>query len=164
MRPIVIRRPKSIALALMLIMTASGIALAANPHFVGHITATLVDTNLLVSWREVGLGRTPDVTYVAVADAFATYVCVNELGQCDDLTRHIVSGPVSATGDFLVPRGGQFTQGLTLSLPATNLSCDGKDATVLDASYFNVTLTDVSNAISAAAVPSATSATFFVCP
>lgn len=49
MRDIIVRRWRSIALALTLVVTAAGLALAANPHFVGRITATLLESDLLVS-------------------------------------------------------------------------------------------------------------------
>jgi hypothetical protein len=140
---------------------------AASPHFVGKVTATLEGSNVRVAFKEAGLGNNQLITYVASAEGTATYVCVNNGGQCPNAANKVtVSGPVSATGTFNSGDNGQITQSLTLSPPsAGSFTCPGgQTLTLADVSYTNITITDTTNNVSAAATPSSLSATVFVCP
>lgn len=72
---------------------------AQNPHFVAKPSATLSGNNLNVCFKEAGLGDNQNITYVASANATATYVCANNGGQCPNAAnKTTVSGPVSSTG------------------------------------------------------------------
>src|SRR5215475_15137272 len=150
------------------LICAGGITRAAqSPHFVGKVTTTLVDGNAVVSWKEAGLGNNQLITYVASADATATYNCVNGGGQCPNAANKVtVSGPVTATGTFSSGDNGQITQSLTLEPPGPGeFSCPGgQTLTLSEVSYSNITITDTTNNISKTATPSAISATLFVCP
>lgn len=104
---------------------------------------------------------------MATADAIATYVCVNNGGQCPNAANKVtVAGPVSATGSFSSQQNGQITQSLILNAPsAGSFSCPaGQSLALAEVGYFNITITDTTNAISGTATPSAISALFFVCP
>jgi hypothetical protein len=63
-------------LSLMALAIAAVPALAQNEHFV-RASAALSGTNLVVSFKEAGLGDNQLVTCGAGAGATATYVCVN---------------------------------------------------------------------------------------
>jgi hypothetical protein len=145
------------------------VASAQSPHFVGRVTAVFQSGNtgaVVVSWKEAGLGNNQLITYAATADATATYVCVNNGGQCPDAANKLsVQGPVSATGTFSSGDNGQINQSLTLQPPAPTAFCPGGQTEVLaEVSYTNITITDTTNGISQRATPSSLSATLFTCP
>lgn len=123
--------------------------------------AELSGANLVVSFREVGLGE-GDVTVVASADATADYACLNRGGEFpNDPKKQSLSGPVSATGVFPVAKNGHIEGTLTVLPPASTLECPGGQTVVMTAvSYTNVTVTDVTNETSIA-VPGTFSEVFF---
>src|SRR5687768_4098251 len=85
--------------------------------------AELSGANLVVSFREVGLGE-GDVTVVASADATADYACLNRGGEFpNDPKKQSLSGPVSATGVFPVAKNGHIEGTLTVLPPASTLEC-----------------------------------------
>jgi hypothetical protein len=55
------------------------VALAVSPQFVSA-SANLSGTNLIVSFKEAGLGTNQQITYAASAYSTVTYVCVNRGG------------------------------------------------------------------------------------
>src|SRR5215212_6902788 len=132
---------------LFLFVTAQP-AQADSPHFV-RASAELSGTNLVVSFKEAGLGTNELITYVASADATATYVCVNRGGANPSASnKTTVSGPVSATGTFSSGKNVQVTQTLTLSPPPIDISCPpGQSLELASASYTNVAITDTINGI-----------------
>ena len=133
--------------ALVLVGAMSGAALAQNPHFV-RASARLSGTNLIVSFKEAGLGNNQLITYVASADATATYVCVNRGGANPSASnKETVSGPVSATGTFSSGRNGTISQSLTVMPPGPgNFSCPpGQQLAIAQVTYTNVAITDTTN-------------------
>jgi len=133
--------------AVLLALTFGTSAHAASPHFV-RATADLSGTNLIVSFKEAGLGDNQLITYVASADATATYVCVNRGGANPSAqNKTTVSGPVSATGTFSSGKNGQVTASLTLNPPsAGGFSCPpGQSLQIAEVSYTNVAITDTTN-------------------
>lgn len=150
------------------LVCAAAIGWAANPHFVGKVTATLnPDGSVTVSWKEAGLGNNQNIDYAATADATATYVCVNNGGQCPNAAnKTTVSGPVSATGTFSSGKNGQITASLTIQPPdAGGFMCPpGQTLTLSEISYTNIAITDLTNAVTEPATPSSIGAVLFVCP
>ena len=142
----------SIALlfALFLIFGFSLTALAVSPHFVSA-SASLSGTNLVVSFKEAGLGTNQLINYTASADATATYVCVNKGGSNPSASnKTTVSGPVSASGTFNSGKNGNVTASLTLmppSPPATFSCPKGQSQATAEVSYTNVSITDTTNGI-----------------
>jgi hypothetical protein len=151
-------------LALVLTMTV----LAANPHFIGQPTAEFDGTDSVrVSWKEAGLGDNQQITYVATATASATFVCVNNGGQCPNAAnKTTVNGPVSAIGIFSSGKNGQITASLTIHAPdAGGFMCpNGQNLVLSEVSFSNIQVTDATNAVTASAKPSTFSATLFTCP
>jgi len=149
------------------LVCAVGVTRAAqNAHFI-KVTAALQGNDAVVSWKEAGLGDNQQITYVASADATATFNCVNNGGQCPNAANKVtVSGPVTATGTFSSGKNGQITASLVLSPPGPeDFSCpSGQKLTLSEVSYSNIKITDTTNNISQTATPSAISATLFVCP
>jgi hypothetical protein len=124
------------------------VAWAVSPHFV-NASAVLNGINLVVSFKEAGLGTNELITYEANADATATYVCVNRGGANPSASnKTTVSGPVSATGTFSSGKNGQVTASLTLSPPPSDITCPpGQSLEVAEVLYTNVSITDTTNEI-----------------
>jgi hypothetical protein len=109
---------------LLLLVAMASAAHAVSPHFV-RASADLDGANLVVSFKEAGLGTNQLINYTASADATATYVCVNNGGGNPSAqNKTTVSGPVTASGTFSSGKNGQVTASLTLSPPsAGGFSC-----------------------------------------
>lgn len=152
------RQTRTRWLVLGSLVVAAGTAIAASPHFVRGPTASLSSStgNVTVSWKEAGLGDTVTIVYRATANATARYQCVNHGGKCPQASnKEEVSGPVSAQGAFQSGKNGSITASLTISPPAATLDCPGNQVIEMTAvSYSNITLTDLTNNVSATASPS----------
>jgi hypothetical protein len=139
------------ALPLMLagvVMTASP-ALAVSPHFISA-SAQLSGTNLVVSFKEAGLGTNQNITYVASATATATYVCVNNGGANPSAAnKTTVTAPVSATGTFNSGKNGNVVGSLTLTPPGPgSFTCPpGQTLALASVTYSGVSITDTTNGI-----------------
>jgi hypothetical protein len=122
-------------------------ALAQNEHFIRASANLNNDGTLTVSFKEAGLGTNQLITYVASADATATYVCVNRGGGNPSASnKTTVAGPVSATGQFSSGKNGQVTASLTISPPPSDISCPpGQSLQLAQVSYTNVAITDATN-------------------
>jgi hypothetical protein len=130
-------------------LVAATPALAVSPHFVSA-SAKLSGTNLIVSFKEAGLGTNELINYEASADATATYVCVNKGGANPSASnKTTVSGPVSATGTFSSGKNGNVNASLTLNPPGPgSFSCPpGQSLEIAQVSYTNVSITDTTNDI-----------------
>ena len=134
---------------LVALFTFTTTAQAVSPHFV-RADAQLSGTNLLVDFKEAGLGTNQLITYVAAADSTVTYVCVNRGGGNPSASnKTTISGPVSATGTFSSGKNGQVTASLTLNPPGPgSFSCPaGQSREIAQVSYSNVTITDTTNGV-----------------
>lgn len=135
-----------------MVMTAPA-ALAISPHFI-NASANLSGTNLVVSFKEAGLGTNQSINYTASADATATYVCVNRGGSNPSASnKTTVSGPVSASGTFSSGKNGNVTASLTISPPAppSTFSCpNGQRQATAEVTYTNVAITDTTNGVTEA--------------
>ena len=121
-----------------------------SPHFISA-SAGLSGTNLVVSFKEAGLGTNQLIDYTANADASATYVCVNKGGANPSTSNKTsVQGPVARSGTFGSGKNGNVTASLTLGPPAppTTFSCPkGQTQQTAEVSYTNVSVTDTTNGI-----------------
>jgi hypothetical protein len=104
---------------------------------------------LTVDFKEAGLGTNQNITYVASADATATWVCVNKGGANPSAqNKTTVAGPVTASGTFSSGKNGQVTASLTVSPPPSDISCPhGQSLELASVSYTNVAITDVTNGV-----------------
>jgi hypothetical protein len=139
-----------LAVAALVVTVALGavVALAVSPHFV-NASAQLNGVQLVVSFKEAGLGTNQLIDYVASADATATYVCVNRGGANPSAqNKTTVAGPVTAEGTFSSGKNGQVTSSLTLSPPPSDISCPaGQSLETAQVTYTNVDITDTTNDI-----------------
>jgi hypothetical protein len=124
-------------------------ALAQNEHFIRASANLNANGTLTVSFKEAGLGTNQLITYVASADATATYVCVNKGGGNPSASnKTTVAGPVSATGQFSSGKNGSVTASLTVSPPPSDISCPpGQSLQLASVSYTNVAITDATNGV-----------------
>ena len=140
---------------------ASAIAWAANPHFI-RATATLDKVfNLVISFKEAGLGSNQLIHYLASANAIATCQCVNHGGKCPAAANKTTeSGPVTGEGTFSSDKNGQINASLILSPPDPgDFSCPGNQVVEVAAvSYTNIGLEDTTTPVTASVTPSSLSA------
>ena len=129
-------------------------AFAQSPHFVSTSGAAGANGELVVSFKEAGLGNGQTIDYSLSANASATYGCVNGGGNHPKATnKETVSGPVGASGSFTASRNGNISQSLTLIPPGpgSSFSCPGGQTLELGTvSYSDVEITDITNNISQA--------------
>jgi hypothetical protein len=133
----------------VLIVAVATPAHAVSPHFI-FANAQLSGTNLVVNFKEAGLGTNQQITYVASADSTVTYVCVNRGGANPSASnKTTISGPVSATGTVSSGKNGQVTSSLTLNPPGSGgFTCpSGQRLDIAQVSYTNVAVTDTTNGI-----------------
>ena len=91
------QRASLMAFALTILLTASGVAFAARPHFVGTPSCTVSGDQLCCSGKVAGLGTAPTVVQVT-----AGFSCENRGGN---------NPPGQASGQSapITPQGGQIT-------------------------------------------------------
>jgi hypothetical protein len=155
-------------LSLLMTLYLATTAWAQNPHFVGKPTATLSGSDVNVCFKESGLGSNVNINYVASANATATYVCVNNGGQCPNAAnKTTVSGPVATPGTFNSGKNGTISQCLTISPPGPGtFTCpSGQTRTLADVAYTNIAITDTTTPVGpVSTTPSSLSAIIFTCP
>jgi hypothetical protein len=136
-------------LSLMALALAAVPALAQNEHFV-RASAALSGTNLVVSFKEAGLGDNVTITETASATATATYVCVNRGGANPSAAnKTTITAPVSASGSFESGKNGTITGTLTLTPPGPgSFTCpSGQSRELASVTYTNVAITDTTNGV-----------------
>lgn len=151
----------TILAAMLLVAFSVTAVLAANPHFLrASASGPSSSGTLTVSFKIAGLGDNETITVTASADATAVYACQNNGGHFpSDPKKTQVSGPVSASGNFTSGQNGQIVGTLTLSPPATTLSCpSGQHRVLVSVSYANVA---VSGGGDTASIPGTFARTFF---
>jgi hypothetical protein len=152
-----------VTVALVAMLTFAAGALADSPRF-KSASASGPDAagNLLVSFRETGLGNTPNpVNYTASADADALYACQNNGGNFpSDPKKQQTSARVEANVTLL-SENGNVVGSATLSPPPSTLSCPGGQHAVLASiTYTNVQICDTDHNV-CRAIPGTFSRTFF---
>jgi hypothetical protein len=148
------RRGLLFILALPLILAgvvmAASPALAVSPHFISA-SAQLSGNNLVVSFKEAGLGTNQNINYTAAATATATYVCVNNGGSNPSAAnKTTVTAPVSASGTFSSGKNGNVVASLTIMPPGPGgFTCPpGQTLALASVTYSNVSITDTTNNVS----------------
>ncbi len=134
----------------VLIMAVSPV-FAASPHFINASATVDKSGDLIVSWKEAGLGNNQLINYTASADATADYGCINGGGNHPKASnKQTVQGPVSSSGAFNSGKNGSISASLTIFPPAlpTTFSCpSGQTLVLADVTYTNVAITDNTNSI-----------------
>jgi hypothetical protein len=164
-----IKRSVGIFISLMMVC-ALGVTtvMAANPHFT-KANPSVGDTgNLIVSFKEAGLGKGQIVHYAVGANAIAVYACINEGGNIpQDPKKQTVTGSVPSSGDFVSGKNGQITASITSSPlpPPLDPSCPpGQKIVLACVDYSNITLIDTTNGVDAGIQSSISRAFYPICP
>jgi hypothetical protein len=131
-------------LSLMALAIAAVPALADSPHFIKSGSSVNSAGQLVVTFKEAGLGTTATTEQITVsAQGTATYACINGGGNHPQAAnKETVSQLLTNTGTFPV-RNGQTTGSLTLG-PASpgDFSCPpGQTFVLASVSYTNITIT-----------------------
>ncbi len=154
----------SLAVLLILVMAATTV-FAADPHFISASASITNSGNLVVSWKEAGLGDDVTINYTASANATANYGCLNGGGKNPEATnKETVEGPVSSSGAFNSGKNGSISASLTITPPPapSSFSCpNGQKLVLADVSYTNVSVTDTTDGVSIS-VPGTFSVVFFL--
>lgn len=141
------QKNKLIAGFLLMFSATAGVAFAENGRFTSA-AATGQGDNIIVTFKETGLGNTPSVTVQASANSTAVYTCINKKpGQNPaDANQHSVKSVVTASGNFSADKSRSASGSLVLSPPLPNFSCpSGQSPMLQSATYTNVKVTDLSN-------------------
>lgn len=145
----------SISAVFLLTVLIPGTVLGGSPHFVGPIAVKFSTDptkvgSINVCWKEAGVGNNQEINYVARAqNAIATYVCVNNGGNCPSAANKInFTGPVSKSGSFSSGKNGAISSCLTIDPPSgAGLECPGQTVTLSEVSYSNIGVKDTTNNI-----------------
>ena len=146
------RKPLGLSILAVAIVIATAAfaapAMATSPHFI-NADAARSGNNLVVSFKEAGLGGNQNIDYLAEATATRTDSCVNGGNKVpSDPKKTTTVADVSEPGTFSSGKNGSVNGTLTIEPPATSLSCPpGQKATLFSLSYTNVSITDVTNGI-----------------
>lgn len=151
----VMRSAIGVALGTVLSLTlVVGPVLADSPHFNSASASITASGNLVVSFKEAGLGNNQLIAYTASASAVADYGCVNGGGNHPQATnKETVQGPVSASGVFSSGKNGTISQSLTITPPPLpiDFSCpSGQTLALADVSYTDVAISDTTTPVSQA--------------
>jgi hypothetical protein len=143
------RRFTTLGVVVLAIGLFAQAALAASPHFL-RISASRSGNNLIVSFKEAGLGNNQKIDYRASAAFSRTDSCVNGGRKVpSDPKKTATSGTVQAFGTFSSGKNGSISASLTLRPLATTLQCPpGQRATLMSLSYSNVSVSDLTNNVS----------------
>jgi hypothetical protein len=163
---------KSTAALLGLLLTASGIAFAQNPHFVGTPKASLTDDfAVAVKFKEAGLGSNQRIDYLVSATASGSCACVTHSGNCPAAANKFPPTEVSGQGSFNSGKNGSISAIVTTDPPdcqqISPSSCpNGQTNTLISISYSDIAITDSTTPVGPVATsPNSLAATnIFTCP
>jgi hypothetical protein len=140
-----------IAAAAVLSVSATTVLGTSGAHFF-KATASISDTGaLVVTFDEAGVGQ-QQVNYTVTADASATYACINGGGNHPKAANKATfNGPVSSPTVGFQPENGRVKGSISVGpLGSGNFSCpSGQTLVLASVSYSNITLTDVTNGVTA---------------
>jgi hypothetical protein len=144
----------------------------ASPHFLSASASISSTGQLLVSWKEAGLGDNQSITYSVTVTEQGQFQWFNHGGNKPQGTP-FQFGPTTDTlslGTFTSGKNGSITQS-NVPVPGTPpppsadvlAAGSGKNWTLeLTITYSNITLTDTTNGVSTSTTPSSVSGGPFV--
>jgi hypothetical protein len=119
-------------MAAVAICTIGGVAHAGSgsPHFVTGPTASIDSTtgDLVVNWKEAGLGNTPIEYDLVVQTVEFTWQCFTKSGNKPQGSPNSGGESQAFTSTTITPHNGNITGTLALGpqLPPPNVACQGK--------------------------------------
>jgi hypothetical protein len=125
-------------------------ALAAGAHFISASGSLDGSGNLIVSFKEAGLGNNVQVYYTVTATATESALCYNNGGKHPKATnKGSVSAPSTGSGSYNSGNNGQVNGSITVPLPSglsvSGFSCPGGQTLVTELTWSNITITDTTN-------------------
>ena len=127
---------------------------AASAHFI-NASAKISDVNqLVVNWKEAGLGDNQQISYTASAHETTTIVCLDNSGGKPSVSnKGFITRDDTATGTFNSDKNGSITASLPLNQPPVQVQfdCSGPQKQIETAAvkYENIKLVDTTNGIEA---------------
>lgn len=141
--------------------------MAASPHFSRADASVNNRGELILTWKEAGLGSGQTIHYSASASSIAVWACVNKGYKVPyDPKKVTVTGSPSTEADFTAAKNGQITASITFlpPPPPEGWFCPkGQSAAIAEVTYSNITLVDSTNSIPAP-VPTTATKVFFDLP
>lgn len=135
----------------MLGLSATTVLGTSGAHFF-KATASINDAGaLVVTFDEAGVGQ-QQVNYVLSANASATYACINGGGNHPKAAnKETFNGPISSPTTGFQPENGRVKGSISVGpLGHGSFSCpSGQTLVLASVSYSNITLTDVTNGVTA---------------
>lgn len=138
---------------------------AISPRFQnanGDITAT---GDLVVTWKETGLGNNQNIQYSITGDASSTWACINNAQKNPKASnKQTVSEPITQFASANSGNNGQVTDSVTVDAPLapSGFSCPpGQDEILGKFSYTNVVITNTTNNIHSTVGTGTFTKTFF---
>jgi hypothetical protein len=145
-------------LTICLIAVAAFMATAAqaqSPHFISASDAIVTSGtdagDVLVSFKEAGLGQNVTINYTASGNGTATYACINKGGNHPSASNKVTNaGPVIGSGSFSSGKSGNITATLEVEeVGAGSFSCPGGQSLVLGSvSFTGLSINDTLNGLS----------------
>lgn len=110
---------------LVLASVSTWVVFADSPHFVRTSASVTNAGQLVISWKEAGLGGGQTISYVAGANqAQAIYACINNGGKHPSAAnKESINGPITASGDLTAAKNGSINGSLTSGPLPSNLDC-----------------------------------------
>lgn len=144
---------KYLGVLLGFLFTASGMAFAQNPHFIGTPQASLTeDFDLAVKFKEAGLGSNQLITYNVTATASGSCACVTHSGNCPAAANKFPPIGVLGTGTFSSGKNGTISQTIVAEEPecqqVSPATCpNGQTNTLVSITYTNIAITDTTTPV-----------------
>ncbi len=148
--------PILLALAILLILATATPVFAISPHFINASASINSGGQLVVSFKEAGLGNNQMIHYEAGADGTAIYACINGGGNHPRAAnKETVSGPLYKDGTFYSGKNGQVTASLFMGpVDKGAFACpSGQKLMLAKVVYTNISLWDTTNNIPAPILP-----------
>jgi hypothetical protein len=134
-------------LSLMVLALAAVPALADSPHFTRASASTDSSGNLVVTFKEAGLGTTVTTEHISVtADASAVYQCFNNGGKHPKAAnKETVADDVTASVNLPVGKNGNLVGTISVAPPGPgSFTCPSGQTLVgpTNVTYTDIVLTD----------------------
>lgn len=154
---------------------ASGAAQASygqqpsGPQFSGKVTSSINPQtgDVKICFKEIGLKKDKQVTYLAKGNVTASFACLNNGGNCPKGQNFTIKQTVTASASYSPDKYGTVSACITLKAPqAKSKACPGPMKPLLQSvSWTDLSITDVTNKVGpVAAYPSKQSVNFGACP
>lgn len=145
------RRPLTMTLLVLILACLTVWSVFADaPRFIIDGAPEFGSPDLHISFAEVGLGRSANVTIVFSGFATSTYACINNGGRNPSAAnKQSFSGLVSESQSYVTDASGRIKDSMTLyHLGPNGFACPrGQKLELVEVTFTNVTLEDVTNGV-----------------